>query len=671
MEVHIMKKLNSDKKRSHIASMRTTKLIKAKIFTIIFLWMMLNPLITGLAQKLDLNEYRLKYPGESKVLLNERNDIDINMVADRLQIEMKKHEETLCINKNVFNQWDQGVNTSGFFKITALSAKTLIPGKFGYKTVYVDKFDTSDFSRSATFFDDVKSINFTFPKVEEGARTVLDYTYHISDPRYLNAFYFSNYIPVESSELNLSCPTNVKIAYNLINCDSLKIDFSQKQVGNRIIYQWKVNHVPKLNIEESAPAVPYYAAHMFVHVTEYTVNGINIKVLSDISDLYAWYHNMVSQINKETSPSLKLLVDSITRNDKSELEKVKSIYYWVQDHIKYIAFEAGRGGFVPRDADVVFTKRYGDCKDMTSLINKMLEIAGIESSLTWIGTRHLPYRYHDLPLPAVDNHMIVTYKYKNQIYYLDATPGPHPFNYPSYGIQGKEALVDLKNNFEIEKVPEIAPELNLQADTVKIKLEGKKLVGSGISYFRGYSRVDMYNHIVQKDKKDLTTFLKNYFQKGNNKFLIDDIEVKNLDQRDQDLIISYNFNLSDYATIIGNEVFLNMNMDKIEAGDGIKDTKKTDLEIKYKKLTINHVIFEMPKDYKLTFIPNNSEYQNDLFGYHITYTTGQNNKVLLTQKFYTNFLLLQHQQFPQWNSMLESLQNAYKTSINLKKDREP
>jgi hypothetical protein len=112
-------------------------------------------------------------------------------------------------------------------------------------------------------------------------------------------------------------------------------------------------------------------------------------------------------------------------------------------------------------------------------------------------------------------------------------------------------------------------------------------------------------------------------------------------------------------------------MDKIEAGEGIKDTKKTDLEIKYKKLTINHVIFEMPKDYKLTFIPNNSEYQNDLFGYHISYTTGQNNKVLLTQKFYTNFLLLQHQQFPQWNSMLESLQNAYKTSINLKKDREP
>jgi len=667
--MHIMKRLNSDRK-SAWPKLCTCHI---NILIIIFLWLAFYPFSSGLSQKLDLNQYRKKYPEESKILLSEKSDIIMNMVGDKLQIDMKNYEETLCLNKNVYYQSDQGVSTSGFFKITSLSAKTLVPSTFGYKTIYVDKFDTSDFSRSSTFFDDVKSINFTFPKVEEGARTVLDYTYRISDPRYLNAFYFSNYIPVESSELTLSCPNNVKIGYKLINCDSLKISFSQKEVGNRILYQWKVNNIPKLNIEQGAPALPYYAAHMFVRVEEYTVNGMHVKVLADISDLYSWYHGMVSQINKETSPSLKLLVDSLTRNTSNELEKVRKIYYWVQDNIKYIAFEAGRGGFIPRDASVVFTKRYGDCKDMTSLINKMLEIAGIESSLTWIGTRHLPYLYEDLPLPAVDNHMIVTYKNKNQnrIYYLDATPGPHPFNYPSYVIQGKEALVDLKDNYEIEKVPEIAPELNLQADTVKFKLDGKKLVGTGISYFRGYSRVEMYNHIAQKDKKDLTTFLKNYFQKGNNKFLINEIEVKNLNQRDQDLIISYNFNLNDYATVVGNEVFLNMNMDKIETGEGIKDNKQTPLEIKYKKLTINHVIFEMPKDYKLTFVPKNSEYKNDFFGYHITYTTEPNNKVLLTQKFYTNFLLLQHQQFNQWNSMLDSLKDAYKTSINIQKDRQP
>jgi hypothetical protein len=132
----------------------------------------------------------------------------------------------------------------------------------------------------------------------------------------------------------------------------------------------------------------------------------------------------------------------------------------------------------------------------------------------------------------------------------------------------------------------------------------------------------------------------------------------------------YNFNLGDYATVVGNEVFLNMNMDKIEAGDDIKDTKTTPLEIKYKKQMINHVIFELPEGYKITYMPGNSEYKNEFFGYNISYKT-EFNKVFLTQNFYTNFLLLQHKTFQQWNTMLESLRTAYKTSVNLKKDREP
>jgi hypothetical protein len=638
-----------------------------KIFTFLII---VQPFTLGLAQKLDLNLYRQRYPGEARVVLDSHSDINIDIVNDKLQIEMKNHEETLIIDKNVMYKADQSVSTSGFFKITHLSAKTLVPTKKNYKSVNVEKFDTSDFSRSSTFFDDVKSINFTFPMVVEGARTVLDYTYQINEPRYLSSHYFSSFIPVEASAITLSCPPNVNIAYKLMNCDSLKIDFTRKQVGNRIVYQWKANKIPKLDVDDDAPAVPYYAAHMFVYITDYTVNGMKVKVLSDMADLFSWYQGLVSQINKEASPGLKALVDSLTTNTNGELEKVKKIYYWVQDHIKYIAFEAGRGGFVPRDANVVFTKRYGDCKDMASIINKMLGIASIKSYLTWIGTRHLPYRYDDLPLPAVDNHMIVTYKHKGHYYYLDATPGQHPFDYPSYVIQGKEALIDLNDKYEVADVPEVDPALNLQADTIKIKLDGKKLVGTGISYFRGYSRVDMYNHIAQKSKNELTIFLKSYFQKGNNKFLIDNFNVKNLEERDKDLVISYNFNLGDYATIVGNEVFLNMNMDKIETGDDIKNTKMTPMEIKYKKQMINHVIFEMPEGYKLTYMPGNSEYKNDLFGFNISYKT-ESNKVCLTQNFYTNFLLLQHKTFPQWNNMLDSLRTAYKTSVNLKKDREP
>ena len=621
------------------------------------------------AQKPDIEALKKEYPGESKIYLNYKCDIDIRMDGDSLRTTMRNYEEGLCLGQNAILNADQSVSYSWTHKLKSLKAYTVVPGRIGNRTYRVDKFDTTDFGSSYVFYDDVREINFAFPKLEEGARTILDYTYNITEPRLLNSFHFNNYIPVENAELTVTAPLNVSIGYRLFNCDSINVKFEQKAEGNKVTYSWKAVKVRKLNPEPNAPAIAYYAAHMFVYVKEYKVKDKVIHVLSGPEQLYAWYYNMVSGINKETPPEMVALIDSLTRNAGSELEKVKKIYSWVQDHIKYIAFEAGRGGFVPRDASDVFAKRYGDCKDMASLINKMLSIAGIQSHLTWIGARNLPYTYSQLPTPACDNHMICTYIHNDKFYFLDATAGVHPFSYPSEMIQGKEALIAFgPNDFKIIKVPEVSSTLNLKTDTLRIKLDGKKVTGTGISYFRGYPRVDLYRQITGKDKTEQTTFLKNYFAKGNNKFLIDNFEIENLENRDDDLVIKYHFNVGDYAQSAGDEIFLNMNMDKTNLGETLKNTRKVAFESDYKTQVIHHVILEIPEGYKLSYVPENSEFDNALFNYKIDYKP-ENKSIQLTQKIDTDFLLLSPQQFPQWNNMIESLKGAYKSTIILKKER--
>src|SRR5581483_12039727 len=107
--------------------------------------------------------------------------------------------------------------------------------------------------------------------------------------------------------------------------------------------------------------------------------------------------------------ALARITDSLVANQPTELAKVKSIYYWVINNIKYVAFEDGMQGYIPRQADSICMKRYGDCKDMASIITAMLSVAKIPSYLTWIGTRDIPYSYDDVPLPMADNHMIATY----------------------------------------------------------------------------------------------------------------------------------------------------------------------------------------------------------------------------------------------------------------------
>ena len=77
-------------------------------------------------------------------------------------------------------------------------------------------------------------------------------------------------------------------------------------------------------------------------------------------------------------------------------------------------------GFVPRDAKVVCSRRFGDCKDMASILTEMMQAAKIPAWFTWIGSRDLPYSFSSLPLPLVSNHMICTIQLKDQYIFLDA-----------------------------------------------------------------------------------------------------------------------------------------------------------------------------------------------------------------------------------------------------------
>ena len=89
--------------------------------------------------------------------------------------------------------------------------------------------------------------------------------------------------------------------------------------------------------------------------------------------------------------TLNLIENTIDKDDKARL-----IFNWVQDNIKYVAFEDGMGGFIPRPAASVCHKRYGDCKDMASIITDMLRYAGIKGNITWVGSDELPYDYTEI-----------------------------------------------------------------------------------------------------------------------------------------------------------------------------------------------------------------------------------------------------------------------------------
>ena len=459
----------------------------------------------------------------------------------------------------------------------------------------------------------------------------------------------------------------MEIGYKIFNGDSIDIKFKKTASSKGTTYKWMATELAGIPHEPNSLDFRYYAAHILIYIKGYTVNGTRIKVLSSVDDLHSWYYNLVENVNKTDNSELKQFVDSLVKDCNSDIEKVKRVYYWVQDNIRYIAVEEGLGGFIPRDAYKVFLNRYGDCKDMSSIITKMLEMAGVQSYLTWIGTRDIPYSYYDVCTPSVDNHMLASFKANGKFYFLDATGGYLPLGLPSSFIQGKEALINLgEKNYKITAVDEIAAEKNMFVDTINIELNEDKITGNGVAYYSGYNDVFVNKLLQEKTIKEQTDILNKYYTKGNNKYYINNLSVENLGNRDKDAIVHYNFEIEDYAKKIGDKIFINMNLDKNFQYNKIREDRKLDISQDYKNITEYYITFKVPEGYEIEYLPVNSSYSNLLFGYTIGYSV-HDNSITLNHTIKINHLLLKKDMFDKWNEMISKLQSAYSEVVLLKK----
>ena len=133
-------------------------------------------------------------------------------------------------------------------------------------------------------------------------------------------------------------------------------------------------------------------------------------------------------------------LSKITAGKTTDVDKIKAIYYWVQDNVRYIAYEDGYSGYIPSSAQDVLAKKYGDCKGMANLLTEMMKLSGYDAHFTWIGTRHIPYP-QSTPALCVNNHAICTLNYGGKSYYLDGTESYVPFGENAFRIQGKEVMI--------------------------------------------------------------------------------------------------------------------------------------------------------------------------------------------------------------------------------------
>lgn len=619
------------------------------------------------AQGLTPNDYEKKYSGETFVNLSDIKNIEISLKRKGIYIEEHFYNEYLYLTNLTPSNTSRSIRfTEDFYQIKDVEAITYIPNNGKYKKEKIKGFTRKEVMSDDVFYDGQMAVLYNLPSLQKNSRTSLAYTRVVKDPKFLGAAFFQNTIITGKQVLEIKVDADVSMDIQYRNCNEGDFTYTKVHNSKETTYRWEQNDIPKLDMESSSPSIQSIAPQILYRINHYKLNGEQIKVLSNVKDLYSWYSSLVQDAYLDENEEIIALVEDITKNLATQTDKAKAIFQWVQKNIKYIAVEDGLGGFKPRNPSTTFKNRYGDCKDMSSLLVNMLNTSGLEGRYTWIGTRDLPYKYADVPTPMSDNHMIAAVKLDGEYVFLDATSSEVPFYYPTKFIQGKEALIYCsKDSFEIAEVTPVIASKNHNHENFEIHLSNGNIEGNGSSQLNGY-HAEHYNNRMNStmDKKEKRKFFEALTYKGNNKY-----QLKSFfnDTAYADIAsLNYTFSLPNYYFNDGTNIFINLNLERPFADADLKETRKMPLEQSFKGVVSREVTLNIPDGYTIDYLPKNSNYHNDLFSYSIVYEQVNPKQITYALNVTTNFLVLDPQYFSEWNTMINTLKKDYNESILLK-----
>lgn len=626
--------------------------------------------LTKFIQAQQVEEIATKFPNALAAFQSITRDVKISNKNNSLYIETTEESELLMLNEKASGIYNKGrVYHGSFDEVKLIEAYTKFNDGNKIRKIKVNDFKTESSQSNSIFYDDAKETVFDFPSTIKGSvcyqkSVIVEKDYHLLTP-----FYFSTYLPAISTKFSIEYPSNVQLKYIIKNNSKGFISVSEDSKGKTVKLEFSASNLLPRDYYSNGPAASATEPHVIFYIGSFTnEENKEVKVFETMKDFYKWNFKHLASVNKEPNVELQSLTDSLTKPFKTQKEKAQSIFKWVQSNIKYVAFEDGLEGFVPRQAKDVCSKKYGDCKDMASLLTVMLNQAGIKAHYTWIGTRSIAYDYNDVHLPITDNHMICAANIENKWIFLDATDPNCIFEMPTDAIQSKQALIAIDDdNFVIERVPTIDYSINTIVDTTKIFLKESGIKGSIAIHFTGYCGSDTYNYLEHKDESQIKDYVKARLSKGSNKFIVNDYAINKYNTEKKELSMNGNFELAGYAKQIGDEYYINLNLDKYQTNTFIDTSKrKVDVSYDFKFNWKQYTILNIPEGYEVSYIPKN--YKTDIgdFAYEIKYET-INKQIVLSQQFINNTLMFAVDKFNDWNKTVKDLNSQFKEQVVLKK----
>ncbi len=325
-------------------------------------------------------------------------------------------------------------------------------------------------------------------------------------------------------------------------------------------WRWEVKDVHALILRD-VPSHPDFAAlsaHMSVQWGDAAVPGVD----SQWRAIGQWLTKLEAD-RTAPSPEITAKVQSLIAGAPDFYTKLSRITESIQKDIRYFVVMRGIGGLQANHAGDIFRNRYGDCKDKTTLLISMLQVAGIRAFYVPVDDRRGVVDPQDPSL--LGNHMITAIevppdvqdprlkaivKAKDGKRYLifDPTDERTPVGNLGSALQGSYGTLSAGDASQIIALPVLGPDANgtERTGTFTLAPDGT-LSGAVDSSHSGPEGADFRTFLKYTDEKERHDYWETVIARDLPGVALSSFQFVQSPALDKPLEIHYKFTAGQYA----------------------------------------------------------------------------------------------------------------------------
>jgi transglutaminase-like putative cysteine protease len=500
----------------------------------------------------------------------------------------------------------------------------------------------------------------SFPGVTEGA--CIEYQVNIYSNELIDKKHFSEVYPVQSGEpiitadFAIELPRDRRLYLKYLNekYNSFGAELKPvvKETQDARVYSWHFDNIPQIIPETNM--VPSTRINPTLYISTF----------NSWDEVYSWWWSLAKD-KMAVDDALRAKVVELTKGLESEESRARAIYNFCARQIRYVAVEYGKAGYEPHRAADIFKNKYGDCKDQAILLAGMLRQAGIRAWPVLIGTKEYYDLNEDLP-NMIFNHCIAAAEVNGKTIFFDTTAQVCSFGDIPLDDQARKVLLCTDEGYKILNTPLASAGENTVKQVVSIKVNADESIDAQKTvYTRGlYDQFQRY-WLIYTLPELIRADIEKKIQGLSIGARLQDYEVRNLEDLDKTVELSYRFHGPEYFTCAGRLRIMPQLTDVdtwIVSGD--KRSYPVDLEMLYIKGT--KLNMSVPAGFVVKYMPQDINEESPWFKFSARYEYS-GHEMNFSQDLEMKTNIISEEEYPAFKRSLETLSKKIKQRIILEK----